>query len=354
MQRQGFKYLACIGLLALLAGCETIGFYTQAVAGQLRLLHARQPIDKVLQSPQTQATQRTALTHIRAVAQFAEQDLGLLPDKAYSSFVQLEAPYVVWNVFAAPRLSLAAKTWCYPIAGCASYRGYFAKEKAEHYAKRLRQKGFDVSVSGVRAYSTLGWFDDPVLSSFLDYSPPRQAGLIFHELAHKRVYIAGDTDFNESFATAVEQAGLKRWLLNKAGPAALHDMAEDQAKKRRFLAMVAHLRARLTTLYANERLAESEKLVAKAKQFDAFKQALHAWGEPAYLGWAKASLNNAHLVPLHSYHRWVCAFEHVQQQSADFDTFFSTVDSIAVLGQQERLARLRVLATEGGCELQNQ
>jgi predicted aminopeptidase len=351
MPRPGFKVILVLGLLFILAGCETIGFYSQAVSGQLRLLSQRTAIDTALQSADIPDASKRDLAQLKKVTSFAEQQLALPVDGAYKSFVQLDRPYVVWNVFAAPAYSLQPKRWCYPVAGCASYRGYFSKANAKRYADRLREQGFDVSVSGVRAYSTLGWFDDPVLSSFLDYSPSRQAGLVFHELAHKQLYTAGDTEFNESFATAVEQIGLSLWLTQNDEQSALLKLAQDRASKARFLALVTDLRHELQVVYGNAALSDGEKQIAKESAFKRFRATIREWGEPAYQRWDSERLNNAHLVPLNSYNRWVCAFTSLYEQQGSFTALYAAAETLAALDDQAREEALLALSKEGGCEL---
>lgn len=345
-QASNIRKLCVLALLLLATGCETLAYYGQAAKGQLALLNKRQPLVELIDAEQQGSKRQVELQHIVAVTEYAETSLQLPVGKAYRSFVQLEAPFVVWNVFAAPALSLQAKQWCYPIAGCASYRGYFSEKTAQHYAKDLREKGFDVTVSGVRAYSTLGWFDDPVLSSFLDYSPAQQAALMFHELAHKVSYVAGDTEFNESFARSVELVGMQKWLDQRADQAALQRYAKVRDNQQKFLAMVAALREKLQLTYASER-SDSDKLAEKAQHFKRFQQALKDWGEPSYSHWTDKPLNNALLVPLNSYNRWVCALRYLHKTSITFPKFYQRVKHLAAQDKTQRQQRLTQLEEEG-------
>ncbi|MCG8613983.1 MAG: aminopeptidase, partial [Pseudomonadales bacterium] len=202
-----------IVLLLMLSACSELTYYFQATQGQLGLLAAREPIDELV-TPEstTSAAVKNRLQFIQGVRTFAETALVLPVGDAYADYVEVGAPYVIWNVSAADEFSLDGKQWCYPIVGCQTYRGYFNQQDAEQYGEILRKEGLDVWVGGVEAYSTLGWFDDPVLSTFLKRDNTSLAALLFHELAHRVVYIAGDTAFNESFATAVELAAIQIWL----------------------------------------------------------------------------------------------------------------------------------------------
>jgi len=237
-------------LLVLCASCETVGYYTQAVGGQLSLLSKRQPIEAFLQKETTDAALAERLIQVQRIRAFAEQSLALPVGKSYASYVDLgrdpEQNYVVWNVFAAPNLSLDGKSWCYPVIGCAKYRGYFSQKAAQRYADKLAEQGMDTFVGGVTAYSTLGWLSDPVLSSFVHFTDASLAALLFHELAHKVFYISGDTEFNESFATAVAEEGLKRWLQVDQRGEELRAYRNRRAQRDRLLEIIDRYRKSLT------------------------------------------------------------------------------------------------------------
>ena len=197
---------------ALITGCANLAYYTQAANGQFALLSAARPIDQWLADPATDTGLKDRLAKAQAMRRFAVRELGLPDNASYSSYADVKRPFVLWNVVATPALSMEPKKWCFPVAGCVSYRGYYSKEEAQAYAAELRAEGNDVQVSGVPAYSTLGWFNDPFISTFIHYPDGELARLVFHELAHQVVYAVGDSEFNESFATAVEEAGVQRWL----------------------------------------------------------------------------------------------------------------------------------------------
>jgi hypothetical protein len=216
MRRALRLLLPALLLALLLPACSSLGYYGQAVNGQLQLLARRQPIDSLLEAESTPADLRARLALVRQLLDFAAQELALPVHDQYRSYVELDRPFVVWNVFATPEFSMQPKTWCFPVAGCVAYRGWFSEARARADARRLREAGFDVFVGGVAAYSTLGWFSDPVLSTVLYREDHRLAMLLFHELAHQVAYTRDDSVFNESFATAVEQLGLAAWLAANA------------------------------------------------------------------------------------------------------------------------------------------
>src|SRR6056297_1169680 len=209
---QSVMIIALGGLLLAAGGCATLGWYGQAARGQMELLLKRKDIEKLLASPETSAEKRRKLELVLQLRDFSGEALALPDNGSYAGFVKLERDAVVYNVIAAPEFSVAPKTWCYPLVGCLAYRGYFKRDAAERRARSLRKQGFDTLVSPVAAYSTLGRFNDPVTSPMLEFRNLRLAGLLFHELAHQRVFVKGETDFNEAYATAVDRAGVRRWL----------------------------------------------------------------------------------------------------------------------------------------------
>jgi predicted aminopeptidase len=245
--------LALALLIAVpLSGCESVGFYAQAIGGQLGVMRAARPLDSWLTDPETTPQLRERLETARGMREFASRELSLPENGSYTSYADLRRPYVVWNVFAAPRFSVEAKRECFPFTGCVSYRGFFSEGLARQHAERLRAQGYDVYVGGVPAYSTLGWFDDPLLSTFIRYPDVQLARLLFHELAHQVVYARGDTTFNESFAVAVEEEGVRRWLRAEGRMGELAAFRAAQARKREIAAAVAEARVRLASFYASE------------------------------------------------------------------------------------------------------
>ncbi len=342
--------MASLLITALLAACAELRFYGQAALGQARILAARQPITARLNDPQTPEDLRSRLFAFEALREFARRELLLPVGSAYRDFVDLGRPFALWNVFAAPEFSLEPKTWCYPLIGCAAYRGYFSPAGAAAEAERLRRKGYDVLVGGVLAYSTLGWFDDPVLNTFFELEEDRLAALLFHELAHRVLYLRGDTAFNEGFATAVEEEGVRRWAAARGLPEALAAWEKRRAANDRLLALVAARRAELQAVY-DSALAEEQKRSAKAAVFAALLSDLEAeeQNDPAFAkpraGFAAAGANNAALVPLAAYHDRVPAFRRLLAEAGgELALFYENCRRLAALPAAEREQALERLA----------
>src|SRR6266403_163267 len=210
---------ALLAVILIVSGCQTLSFYGQAIKGQYQLLAHRQPIEKLIADSSTPAQLKNQLELVQKLRAFADKELKLPVDGHYTKYVDVHRPFVVWNVEAAPEFSLEPKSWWYPLVGSLEYRGYFSESGARDYAERLRKRGYDVYVGGATAYSTLGWFKDPILNTFVFESEGDLAETIFHELGHQRVFASGDTDFNEAFATTVGQEGARRWLRLKGDAA---------------------------------------------------------------------------------------------------------------------------------------
>ena len=342
----------CLFSFLFLVSCESLSFYSQAIRGQLSILNKRENIQALIADPATDAALKQRLSSILEIREFAETELALPVEKNYASYVDLQRPFVVWNVFAAPEFSMTAQDWCYPVAGCVTYRGYFSEEKALDYGASLREKELDVYVGGVAAYSTLGWFADPVLNTIINRDEHRLASLIFHELAHQRVYIPGDTIFNESFATAVELEGLKRWL-KQVGEANEADLLIAQANleqqyRREFVSLVQSVIPALEALYKTD-LSATEKRAQKAALMETlrqdYQQVKQGWrGYNAYDDWFADDINNAKLNTVATYFNQVPAFEALLAESAyEMEGFYDRVDALASLAPEAReqaLARL--------------
>ena len=331
-----------------LGGCSTVGFYGQAVVGQLSLLMHRRPIDKVLADPHTSPTLRHKLEVAQAVRKYAA-GLGLSVGGSYSTYEDIGRPYVVWNVFAAPEFSLVPRTFCYPIAGCVSYRGYFSKAKAQRFAKALAADGYDVYMGGVAAYSTLGWFNDPVLNTFVNRSDADLAALLFHELAHKTLYVKGDTRFNESYATAVEQVALKRWLAGQGKPEAFSDYKADRERRSKVIALIEATNRRLQSLYAGDlepdamRAAKARNIAELRRQYDALRE---GWGQhDDFAWWMKTPINNAKLGTIATYNDWVSGFKALlAARDGDMPAFLREVKVLAKLPAKQRDAKMAALS----------
>jgi predicted aminopeptidase len=343
-----FKILwlaVAFALVLVLMGCTSLGFYTQSVGGQLAILWKRRSVDDILADDKADSSLRDKLRTVQEARQFATSELDLPDNGSYRSYVRLDRSYAVWNVVAAPALGVEPVTWCFPVAGCVSYRGYFSRARAERFAAKLRSRGYDAAVEGVAAYSTLGWFRDPVLSTFIDWPAPDLASLIFHELAHQRLYVKGDTIFNESFASVIEQEGLERYLLDGGDGADLAVWSARRDRQREFAALVLGYRDRLAELYRSsiptqEKLARKQETFADMKrEYGSLKQ---SWGGYAgYDRWFDRELNNAHLASVGAYDRWVPAFEAILDRvGGDLDRFYVSVETLSKLDPGERRRRL--------------
>lgn len=313
MRRQGVMVILVFGIA--LFGCQSMQYYSQAIDGQLRILIHRQPISKLLADTSTPDDLKNRLAVVLRVRDFAQNELQLPVGNHYLSYVDIERPYVVWNVFAAPEFSLIPKTWCYPVVGCVAYRGYFSEEKAQRYADSLKKENYDVYVGGAIAYSTLGWFDDPVLSTIMYLSETESAALIFHELAHQLLYIPDDTAFNESFATVVEQEGVRRWLITQGDSKRYHEFLGKYQQHRQFVDLIMSYRRQLESLYQSNQ-SVSEKRGGKAALFNQLKRDRtrlnnECNGTSRYDLWFRQSLNNAKLVSVLTYQDFVPAFRNI-------------------------------------------
>jgi len=315
---------------AALAGCETLSYYGQAASGQLAISARARPVARVLADADASPALKARLRTAAQMRDYATRELGLPDDGAYRSYASLDRPYVLWNVVAAPEFSLEPVQSCFPIAGCVAYRGYYDRGDAQAHAARQRAAGYDVAVYGVPAYSTLGWFDDPLLSTFIDYPDAELARLIFHELAHHVAYVKDDSTFNESFAVAVEREGLRRWRAAHGGG------AEDASRREAFLARVAETRARLEALYRS-RLAPEEMRRRKRE----ILEPLRPWLQ-RLRGFESAEPNNAVLASFATYTQKVPAFERLLAAvGGDLPRFYARVRELARLPRAERDARLK-------------
>ena len=335
-----------LALAAGLCGCTNIGYYYQAVEGQMQIWHRSRPIPQVIEDPLTRPEVRERLSLVLRMRDFGASELALPENGSYRKYADLERPFVAWNVFAATEFSVAPKEWCFPIAGCVGYRGYFSQAGAERFSEQLRRQGFDVFVAGIPAYSTLGWFDDPVLNTVVRYPDAQLAQLIFHELAHQVVYVSGDTVFNESFAVAVELEGVDRWLLRDGNAAQRTAFDLGEQRKGAFIGLVMKYRDSLRRLYASA-LPDAQKRQKKAETFAALKaeylELKSSWeGFAGYDRFFSEELNNAHLVPIATYSELVPGFRRVlAQNGGDFRRFYAAVREIGKLPKEQRRAKLK-------------
>ena len=327
------RFALLLALAPLLAGgCRTAAYYCQAVCGQWQLSRGQKPIRELVNDPAQSEKLRTQLKLVLEMREFAGEELGLPPGDAYLKYKKLDREYPVWVVFAAPELSTRLKTWWYPFIGHAEVRSYFRKKAAERCAERLRQKGYDVHVAGAPAYSTLGWFADPVLSSFVYLPENKLADMIFHELAHRRYYLPGDSAFNESYATAVGESGVRRWLSRKEDAASLRDF-ENRLNRRDGIAQAnEEVRAKLKSLYDDEALDVPAKRVRKQTLLKAHRAKLEEFG-----GRFSEPMNNASLAAMGMYRIHVPAFRQLLKEvKNDLPEFYRRVRSLGLLPLVQR------------------
>jgi predicted aminopeptidase len=328
-------------LIGALPGCGTT-YLAQAAAGQWHVMHERRPIEVVLADQHTPQPVRETLTDARDAREFASRELHLPDNSSYKTYADIGRPYVVWNVVATPEFSVEPKHWCFPIAGCVAYRGYFSEHKAQEFAAGLASKDLDVVVEGVPAYSTLGKLSDPLLSSMLSYGETELAATIFHELAHQLLYVKNDSQFNEAFAVTVEEAGLDRWLKARGEPDEIQAHRKMRERERAFIALFARGRARLARLYASGlppaemRQQKSEILLDIGKELTQLQQQLHVHSI-VYDEWLAHGLNNAHLASLATYYDCVPGFEHLlAEQGGDLPRFYAAARELSHLPKQQR------------------
>ena len=349
----GLGAAVLIAVAALCTGCGSLAYYRQAVVGHLDLMTRARPVAEWLADPATDPALAERLRLTQRLRDFAVDELKLPDNRSYRAYADLRRGAAVWNVVAAPELSLTLKTWCFAIVGCVGYRGYYERTDADALAASLKAEGFDVAVYGVPAYSTLGWTDwfggDPLLSTFIEWPQGELARLIFHELAHQVAYAAGDTAFNESFATAVEQLGVRRWLAEHAAPAARDEYLSFNRRRRELRVLTLQARAALETVYTDASLDDAAKRAGKARVLDTLRAdyerlKTERWGGfSGYDRWM-SQMNNALLGVQAAYEDWVPEFERLfDHQGGDFKRFYAAVRHLSELPQAERDAALKAL-----------
>jgi predicted aminopeptidase len=346
MARMVTKLRAILVLASCLAvqGCGAL-YVAQAAKGQLQLLSARKPIDRVLANPRTPPELRARLESVRAAREFAWRELGLPNNKSYTTYADLKREYVVWTVVATPEFSVDPHEWCFPIAGCVAYRGYFRQTSAEKFAARWHARGYDTMVGGTPAYSTLGKFNDPILNTMLSYGDDELASILFHELSHQVVYIADDTAFNEAFAVSVEQEGLSRWLKSHGRESELVRYRKRRERQAESLGVIRRYRAELRTLYASG-VAVDVMRSRKASVFAQLVAALEAIDQrysvkSGIVEDLQGQPNNARLASLATYYDCVPGFEKMlAENDHDLPRFYAAVRELAK--QPRAVRRLRV------------
>lgn len=325
-----FRSLLAVTAALCLSGC----YLMQAAGGQMELTSKREPIEKLLTDARTPDNLRMRLEYVTAARSFASRELGLPDNESYRSYADVGRPFVVWNVFATDEFSVQPRRWCFPIAGCVVYRGYFAESGAQNYARRLRLRGYDTAVGGVPAYSTLGHFKDPVLNTMMGWSDAQLAATLFHELAHQVVYVPGDSEFNEAFATVVEEAGLQLWLAARGRTEDLAAWHEQRQRHAQFIELLLQTRERLEALYRSG-LSVAEMRERKQYEFGVLKLRYselrkHWNGYRGYDSWFGRTLNNAHLVSAATYYGCVPGLKRLLQSvDGDLPRFYEEARKLA-------------------------
>ena len=332
-------------LCLLVSGCSNVAYYAQSVEGHLRLMARTRAVADLVADAATDPVLRQQLEHASAIRDFASRELALPDNRNYRAYADLERPFVVWNVFSAPEFSVELQPWCMLFIGCVNYRGYYDQNAARRYADELGAMGADTYVGGVPAYTTLGYFNDPLLNTFLRFGDQEVARVVFHELAHQLVFAKGDTVFNESFATAVENEGVRRWLMQTGTPEQLRSFEAHQQRKAQFRQLVADYRDKLRTLYASDQPSDAKRQ-GKAEVIDDMKRRYAdlktSWGGyGGYDPWFSQPLNNATLGSVSLYTKWVPAFQALlEQEGGNLPRFYRRVTTLAELAKAERAEML--------------
>lgn len=339
-----YLFLVLVGLgLFVVTGCGQLGYYSQSVSGHMSIMSNSRPIDEILEDPETSEYLKQRLTRAREFRRFASDVLLLPENDSYLSYADTGRSAAVWNVVAAPDDSLTPKQWCFLFAGCLPYRGYYDRAEANEFAAGLRAERFDVLTYGVPAYSTLGWFDDPLLNTLIGLPDWALAGVMFHELAHQLIYVEDDTIFNEAFAQSMEEEGRRRWMEMYGSDADRESFQQAMARQDDFQKMMNQTRGELLVCYAPEREREA-RLACKgvvleqmARDYATLKR---SWGNfTGYDSWFKQGPNNAHFVSSHTYRHYVPAFERIlREQAGDLPKFYAEVRRLSELSKPERHA----------------
>lgn len=334
-----------LGLLPALSACGTLGYYMQSIEGHLDLMSRTRPIDEVLANAQLDATLEQRLNLALEARRYAVTHLGLPDNESYLNYADLRRPYAVWNVIATEPFSVEPMQWCFLFVGCIQYRGYFDKDEATAYAAQLSDQGQDTYVAGARAYSTLGWFDDPLLNTMVQQSEDRLIGVIFHELAHQQLYVSDDSAFNEAFATTVEREGVRRWYADRQQPQQYAAYMLNEQRQRAFHDLLLQTRAQLEGIFASE-LSPQAKRAAKAAAFARLRENYRHWkAQTHYDGydeWMAQPLNNAHLALVATYNDLVPHFQALLKELRyDLNAFYAVAQTYADLPKEARVRRLR-------------
>lgn len=353
LQKHWLKIVVAVLLLAMVVGCSTVGYYTQIVSGHMRIVMGKKPVEAVVKDDETDKQTRRRLQVALDARKFGVERLSLPDNKSYTSFYDTRRNYVTWNVVAADEFSFTPQRWCFPVAGCVSYRGYYKEADAQKYADKLAEDGFDIAVNGATAYSTLGWFADPLLNTMLNRSDWAITSLLFHELAHQQLYVGDDSKFNESFASFVEQQGLAFWQEEHGSNDQLAELEKRRLRQVDFVQLLKVTRADLQSLYISEidekvmRTKKSERYARLRSDYETLKTTWN--GYQGYDGWFKRELNNARLVSVATYNDYIPAFRALFEESnRDFPAFYAAAESLSKLPGAERQEAMQQLMERVG------
>jgi predicted aminopeptidase len=346
--RRRFRILLLIPACAAVNSCA-MPFYWQAIGGEIEMLRKRTPIERVLADPTESDRVKSALSGVASIRSFAVHTLDLPDNKSYTTYADLGRRYVVWNVVATPEFSTVPKHWCFPFAGCVSYRGFFDEDKARRYEKALEKEGLDTYMGGSTAYSTLGYFKDPILNTMIDGGEQYIASVLFHELAHQRLYVKSDSAFSEAFAMAVEEYGTERWLESRGDARALDRYRKRLRYRSEFSELVAKQERRLRDVFSRP-ISAQEKREAKAAAFaqmrDDYRVLKASWGGVSdYDGWFDQPLNNATLAAVATYRRWLPTLK-ARLERLGVQDFYAEMERLAKMSNAERQLVLQAWDTQ--------
>jgi len=343
MITQGIHYYRNIVLLLfvfLISGCASLNYYTQSVQGQFEVFQKRQAISNLLEENNISDTLRNKLNTVLVLRDFSIRQLGLPDNKSYLTYANLERNYVIWNIFATEEFSLDPIKWCYLIVGCLNYRGYFTESDARQHAAELEKQGYDVYLGGVSAYSTLGWFDDPVLNTMLRWSDIRLATVMFHELAHQQLYIKGDTEFNEAYADSVALIGVKKWIVQGPDKNLLKKYEQSQVQEKQFINLIMRYKSLLNDIYQSNQDDDLKRIQKKdllQKMSDDHNLMSANWERNNYQKWFSEEINNAKLAAIVTYREYVPAFIEIYEKLGnDLFKFYSLIKSLSSCKHMKR------------------
>ncbi len=339
-QPHRYRYTVLFLFTVFLSGCSTVNYYAQSIQGQLEIIQKRQSINPLLSNSNLPVSLRNRLETVLEIRKFSIDQLGLPDNNSYLSYADLRRDYVIWNIFATEEFSLFPIKWCYLIVGCLDYRGYFSKAEAEQHAMKLKAQGYDIYLGGVSAYSTLGWFNDPVLNTMLRWSDIQLASVIFHELAHQQLYIKNDTEFNESYAQAIATIGVTKWLEQSTDKNLLSEFMQSQSQEKHFFSLVMKYKTILNKLYQSKlgkkQMAIQKELVFKQMEAE-YKAFSRDWKKDSYAKWFSTGVNNAKLAAIVTYQQYASSFINIfNKLDRDLERFYTLIKSISYCSQMKR------------------